>query len=357
MRYALNEQYDSRESASGRCGGSHREDHSHRAANQCVCIGWIRYLMGCALLIACFLLTGCEADIRAVTVDFSKRATILQPAIHEASPNTLRVAVASITSPKQTMSFYHELLRHFGEKMEQNIILVQRKTYAEVNQLLGRGDIDLAFICSGPYAVAKSRYQLIPIAVPLVRDKETYRSYLIVNRDSPISNFEALRGRTFAFSDPESNTGFLVPNYILNCIGEEADDFFSKTIYTYSHDNSIMAVARRLVDGAFVHEQIWEYFRRQYPQFTSQTRVIFRSEPFGNPPVVASSHLPAETIERIRESLYNLHLDPHGKSILDHLMIERFVPVKEDLYDPIRRMHLALNTKGERHAAYKKSSH
>ncbi len=314
-------------------------------------------LIGCVIWVACFVLMGCQTDPNTVTVDFSKRAKILQPVLCETNPNALRVAVASITSPKQTMIFYHELLRYFGEKLEREIILVQRKTYAEVNELLGSGDIDLAFICSGPYAVAKNRYRLVPIAMPVVMQKETYRSYLIVNRDSQASNLEALRGRTFAFSDPESNTGFLVPHFILNRIGETADHFFSKTIYTYSHDNSIMAVARSLVDGAFVHEQIWEYFRHQDPHFTSQTRVIFRSQPFGNPPVVASSHLPAQTIQRIKHLLYNLHMDPQGKSILGQLMIERFVPVKEELYEPIRRMVLALNAKGATPAVYEKSSH
>ena len=316
-------------------------------------MGLLPALICCLLMTACLLLMGCETSPNTVTVDFSKRAKIFQPTMNEANPNVLRVAVASITSPKQTMIFYHELLRYFGEKLELDVILVQRKTYAEVNQLLGRGDIDLAFICSGPYAVAKNRYQLIPIAVPVIMQKETYRSYLIVNRDSPARNLEALRGRAFAFSDPESNTGFMVPNFILHSIGETADHFFSKTIYTYSHDNSILAVARNLVDGAFVHEQIWEYFRRQNPDFTSQTRVIFRSQPFGNPPVVASSHLSPKAIERIKRVLYNLQLDPRGKTILDHLMIERFVPVKEELYDPIRRMYLTLNAKETQHAAYK----
>lgn len=320
-------------------------------------IGIFAYLGGRLLLIACLLLMGCQTDPNTATVDFSKRAKIPQPAMREANPNALRVAVASITSPKQTMIFYHELLRYFGEKLERDIIFVQRKTYAEVNELLGKGDIDLAFICSGPYAVAKNRYRLVPIAMPVVMQKETYRSYLIVNRDSPISNFEALRGRTFAFSDPESNTGFLVPNFILNRIGETADHFFSKTVYTYSHDNSIMAVARNLVDGAFVHEQIWEYFRHQDPDVISQTRVIFRSEPFGNPPVVASSHLPAQNIQRIKHLLYSLHMDRQGKSILGHLMIERFVPVKEELYEPIRRMVLAMNAKGATPAVYEKSAY
>ena len=320
-------------------------------------IGFLASLTIYVVLVACFLLIGCETDPNTVTIDFSKRVEILQPAVREANPNALRVAVASITSPKQTMIYYHDLLRYFGEKLERDVILVQRKTYAEVNKLLACGDIDLAFICSGPYAIAKNSCRLIPIAAPVVMHKETYRSYLIVNRDSPFSNLEALRGRTFAFSDPESNTGFLVPNFILNRIGETADHFFSKTVYTYSHDNSIMAVARNLVDGAFVHEQIWEYFRHQDPQFTSRTRVIFRSQPFGNPPVVASSHLPAQTLLRIKHLLYKLHLDPQGKAILGHLMINRYVPVKEELYDPIRHMYLTLDRQGTSYATYEKSAH
>jgi len=93
----------------------------------------MRFLIGGVFLSVCFLLTGCEADTRAVTVNFSKRVEIFQPAMPVAIPNTMRVAVASNTSPKQTMSFYHELFRYFGEKMEQNIILVQRKTYAGVS--------------------------------------------------------------------------------------------------------------------------------------------------------------------------------------------------------------------------------
>jgi len=320
-------------------------------------VGFLASLAGYVVLVACFLLAGCKTDPTTLTVDFSKRKTILQPAACDVNPTALRVAVASITSPEQTMVYYHDLLRYFGEKLGRDVILVQRKTYAEVNQLLASGDIDLAFICSGPYAIAKNSCRLIPIAAPVVMRKETYRSYLIVNRDSPFTNLEALRGRTFAFSDPESNTGFLVPNFILSRIGETADHFFSNTVYTYSHDNSIMAVARNLVDGAFVHEQIWEFFRHQDPQFTSRTRVIFRSQPFGNPPVVASSQLPAQTISRIKRLLYDLHLDPQGKTILGHLMIDRYVPVKEELYDPIRHMHLALNTQGTSYAADEKSAH
>jgi len=86
----------------------------------------------------------------------------------------------------------------------------------------------------------------------------------------------------FAFTDPDSNTGRLVPTFWLSQIGERPESFFSKTIYTYSHDNSILAVNRALVDGAAVDGLIWEYYHRKNPVFTSKTRVIRKSEPLRN---------------------------------------------------------------------------
>ena len=62
-------------------------------------------------------------------------------------------------------------------------------------------------------------------------------------------------------------------------------------------------------------------------------------------------------IGRIKHFLYTLHLDAHGQAILSHLMIERFVPVNEALYEPIRRMVLALNAKGATPDVYEKPAH
>lgn len=123
----------------------------------------------------------------------------------------------------------------------------------------------------------------------MVRGEPFYLSYLIVNRNSAFQTIEDLKGRVFAFTDPESNTGALVPKYWLARIGQSPDRFFKETVYTYSHDNSILAVARGLVDGAAVDGHKWEYYNRRNPYYTARTRVIKKSEPVGAPPPVPSS--------------------------------------------------------------------
>jgi phosphonate transport system substrate-binding protein len=104
-----------------------------------------------------------------------------------------------------------------------------------------------------------------------------------VNKESGYQSLENLRDRVFAFTDPDSNTGRLVPVYWLAERNERPENFFAKTIYAYSHDNSILAVARGLVAGAAVDGLVWDYYNRKNPAFTSLTRIIKKSESERNP--------------------------------------------------------------------------
>jgi phosphonate transport system substrate-binding protein len=133
-------------------------------------------------------------------------------------------------------------------------------------------------------------------------------------------------------------------------MGEDHASFFGKTILTFSHDNSIVAVSRALVDGAFVHEHIWQYYSLKNPAVTSKIRVIYVSEPYGNPPIVASALLPDALKLQIREALLSMHEDPDGAKILSRLLIDRFIQPEEQLYDPIRRMLAQTRLLEEGHA-------
>ena len=299
---------------------------------------WMRFILVALCTAMVGGLSGCLGESDATFVDFSERMPAERPGDTLAQSSNFKVAVGSMISAQQTVVNYHQLLDYIAGKLGRNIQLVQRKTYTEINELIGMGQIDLAFICSGPYAIGKDKYGLEAMAMPEVRGSYLYQSYLIVNKDSAYQKLADLKGKIFAFTDPESNTGKLVPTYWLKKKGEAPETFFKETIYTYSHDNSIMAVAQSLVDGAAVHGQIWEYYNHRDPEFTAQTRIIKKSEPFGNPPVVASSSLPEPIKENIRQLLFNMHRNPEGKKILDELMIDRFIAPEKNCYDPILEM-------------------
>ena len=294
------------------------------------------------VLVTLTVTSGCGRDSDAVVVDFNKTVAVDRPVSSEPESNQLKVAVAAIISPKETFAYYRQLLDYIGQRLGREIQFIQRKTYGEINELLARSQIDLAFICSGPYVVGKEKHGFELLATPEVQNSHFYHSYLIVNKSSRFQKLADLRGHVFAFTDPDSNTGKLVPTFWLSQMNEKPETFFSKTIYTYSHDNAILAVAKGLVDGAAIDGLIWEYYHRKNPVFTSETRIIRKSEPYGIPPLVASKSLSFDLKTQIRQALFDMHQDPNGKKIINELMIDRFVSPRDEWYDSIRKINLKL---------------
>jgi phosphonate transport system substrate-binding protein len=282
-----------------------------------------------------------------IIVDFDKTIAVARPGEDSSDRPTLRVAVGAMISPKETFVYYRQLLDYLASNLDREVELVQRKTYREVNELIGKSQIDLAFICSGPYVSGKGQYGLSLLATPEVQGSHFYHAYLIVNKESQFQNLEDLRGRVFAFTDPDSLTGRLVPTYWLAEMHERSETFFARVIYTYSHDNSIQAVARGLVDGAAVDGLVWEYFQHKDSFWTQGTRVIKKSEPYGIPPVVVSKALPPELKERLQQLLLSMHEDAAGRKILQELMIDRFLAPQEEWYDTVRQVERKLSTELE----------
>ena len=249
----------------------------------------------------------------------------------------LRVAVGAMISPKETFVHYRALLTYVGKKTGRAPEFIQRKTYGEINELLGKGMIDIAFICTGPYATGARAYGFEPLAVPLAGGSHSYQSYLIV-KDEAFQSLADLKGRTFAFTDPESNTGRLVPTFWLTRMGQSPESYFGKIIYTYSHDNSILAVSRGLVDGAAVDSLIWEYYESTNPALTASARIIKRSEPYPIPPIVASRYFPEQERDKVGLALFNMHHEPEGRQILGGLKIDRFIPPPDEWFVKLERI-------------------
>ncbi|NOY69045.1 MAG: PhnD/SsuA/transferrin family substrate-binding protein, partial [Deltaproteobacteria bacterium] len=199
---------------------------------------------------------------------------------------------------------------------------------------------------TGPYAAGKEKYGFEGLVTPVINGKPFYQAYLIVRKDSPFRTLMDLKGHTFAFTDPDSNTGALVPRYWLSQLGQTPDTFFNAVIFTHSHDNSIMAVAKSMVDGACVGSPFWDYFQARNPVYTSRTRIIKKSEWFGGPPLVAAKHLSVGLKSKIRHLLVEMNDDPDGKNILDKLRIDSFRPTEEPWYATVNQMKRDIKNAG-----------
>lgn len=250
----------------------------------------------------------------------------------------LRVAIAAIISPRGAADSYAPLLEHLGTALGRPVEMVQRRTYAEVNDLVERGEVDIAFVCTKAYIMGHRDFGMELIAAPQVNGKSVYYSVLIVPSASTAQTMDDLRGSVFAFTDPLSNSGRMYPTYLVHQLGDTPTTFFERTFFTYGHDDAIRAVATGLADGAAVDSLVYEFALEREPELAQRTRIIHRSPPFGMPPLVASPSIQPQLRARLQEILVQMADDPQGRNVLATAGFDRFVHIEDDAYDSVREL-------------------
>jgi phosphonate transport system substrate-binding protein len=295
------------------------------------------------LLLAAFLFAmsavGCRSSPEGPLIDLSDQsAPDLTADTQSRNAETLVFAVAAVNSPLSTFSLYEDMTEFLAERLGMTGSFVGSRTYAEINSLVRSGGATLALVCNGAYVYGHDEFGMEPIAIPVVEGQTTYHSYLIVGTGSAASTWEDLRGRTFAFTDPLSNSGRLVPLYELWKMGETPDSFFQRYIFTYSHDSSIRAVARGLVDAAAVDSLVYDYLVSRDEEVASATRVIWRSPPYTINPIVVGPSTSPTLKAALKQALFSMDDYPDGRELLQRLGFERFVPVEDRAYDSVRAM-------------------
>lgn len=251
----------------------------------------------------------------------------------------VKIGVAAMISPKETVRYYKQMIDYIGTKLGSPVEMVQKENYDEMDGMLEKGEVQIAFLCSGPYVKDHSKFGAELLVAPQSYGQPFYHAYIIVHKDSPIKDMAGLKGMKFAFTDPKSNTGALVPTYMVaKEFNVRPDKFFSEVMYTKSHDKSVEAVAKKLVDGASIDSLIYDYAVKKNPVYTSQTKIIKKSPPYGIPPLVVRKETDPAVKSKIKNILLNMHTDPEGKAILDGIMVDKFIVPKDADYNTVREM-------------------
>lgn len=252
----------------------------------------------------------------------------------------IRIGLTAVTI-KSSIVANNRFSEYIGKKLGMHDKIVFTTLYADMSRLLKNDEVDIAYVCGAPYVLDHDSFgeELLAVPIPAFSDgRPIYQSYVIVRKDSPYQSLGDLKGARYAFSDPLSNSGKLVPTYLLAKEGYKVEDYFQSYIYTYGHSNSIEAVAVGLVDGASVDGYIWELHQRIDPTYSSQTKIIHKSKDFPFTPFVFRKSIDPEIKKKIKNIFLQMHKDPEGKKILDKLFLDRFISLKDKDYDPIREM-------------------
>ncbi len=222
----------------------------------------------------------------------------------------------------------------FSDAMGEPVDLIQRRTYQEITASILDASVDAAWICGYPFL--QHRESLSLLGVPVWRGRPLYQSYLIVREGDEAAGLADLRGDVHAFSDPNSNSGYLVTASDLARLGETPERFFARSVFTYGHRNVVRAVADGLTRSGSVDGYVWETLAAVEPDLTRRTRIVAKSEWLGFPPFAARADRASDPdIRRFGEVLRSLDATPAGREALRLLFLDRIAEGDAALFDGI----------------------
>ena len=258
-----------------------------------------------------------------------------------------RLGFATYLAPN-VLPVYEVVTEEVGRRLGIATDLVVETSYESCE----RDVHEVCFVCSLPYVTFERRGTdpAVPVAAPVLQGERyggrpIYFSDVIVRRDSPFGSFLDLRGRSWAYNEPLSHSGYGITRYHLLRLGE-IDGFFGEVIEAGFHEEAIRMVARGEVDGSASDSQVLAVALRDEPALRDTLRVVDALGPSTIQPVAVSRRVPDDLRLGIRESLVALADDREVRRRLAVGLVDRLVPVEPSSYDDIRMMVDACESAG-----------
>lgn len=192
--------------------------------------------------------------------------------------------------------------------------------HAAAVEALRNGEADISFMGGLPYVLAHEKIGAEVVLAELYRGSSTYHGRIFVRKDSGIEKVEDLKGKSIAFADPISESGYIYPLEIIVEAGllergQNPKEFFSNVYFAGGYQQAIQAMANGLVDAAGV-SQFAEFLLT--PEQLTKVKWIAESQPIPSHLVCARNGLDTERVEAFKQAMLKLN-EPEYQYLLKHV--------------------------------------
>lgn len=222
--------------------------------------------------------------------------------------------------------------------------------YAAVVEAMRFGQVQAAWLGGKSYIQAAKIANAEAFAQVVSADgNRGYYSHLITNKDNPIKT-EALAiggdkyvinnaaNLTFAFNDPTSTSGFLVPSYyIFTKNNIDPKKAFKRLIFAGNHEACALAVANQQIDVATISNEALSRLERTNPKARQKIEIIWQSPLIPGDPIVYRQDLPADIKKKLQNFFYNYK----DATVLTPFEVAGFVPADDKNWHTIRELEIA----------------
>jgi phosphonate transport system substrate-binding protein len=214
-------------------------------------------------------------------------------------------------------------------------------SFIAVVETFGTKRTDIALLNSFGYILANKKYNAHVRLVSTNKGRAEYYGQ-IITANPKITKLSDLNGKKFAFVDPASTSGFILPSSLFH----QKKISIKDTVFAGKHDSVVTMVYQGRVDaGATFHmpeengepQDARRLVKAQFPDVYKKVRILERTGPIPSDPVVFASSMPIEFENQIVAALRKFVTRPEGRETLMKLYnVDGFVPASDQTYDSLR---------------------
>mgnify|MGYP000844104642 CR=1 FL=1 len=268
-------------------------------------------------------------------------AALIIPTAHAAEPLRLGVGMFQPDKDKNDAT-YRPLADYLARKLDRPVQLRTVDSWEGLAKSLANGETDIALMGPWGYVLANHHADAQVIATILYDGKPEYFAIMITHPDSGIDSIADLKGRTFAFGDKGSTSGYLIPLHHLMTLGITPERYFGKVLHT-SHQAIETQVTQGTLDAGADYNRNRNAMIAQGMIKAEESKIFWTSAPLPNDAVALRKELAADAdfVDRLRQALVGVGaaLEQEPRLLPPHYT--GFVASDNAFYKPIRDAGLA----------------
>jgi phosphonate transport system substrate-binding protein len=257
-----------------------------------------------------------------------------------AQPRPLHLVLTPSQKPTNLLAGGEQFAKALGELAGVPIRVTVASDYAAVIEALRNQTADLAFVHPAGYVLANREAKAMIVAKNHWHGKTTFTSRFYVRKDSGIKTLEDLRGKTMAFVDPASSSGYIYPMVMLIQKGlvknRDPKTFFREVMFSGAHDASIRALLNGHVDAIVSFDMVREQYLKD-PAERDRVISIAETPEIPEAGIAARAGLDPAIFARVRAALIKMRGPAYAEVLKKMYDIDGFEAADDKEYDPVRQ--------------------
>ena len=256
-----------------------------------------------------------------------------------AQQKSLHLVLTPSQKPTDLLVAGEEFGAALGKLVDLPVRVTVASDYAAVVEALRNKTADLAFLHPAGYVLANREAKAMIVAQDRWHGNTSYKARIFVRKDSGIKTLEELRGKTIAFVDPTSTSGYVWPMVMLIKRGlvqnKDPKTFFREVTFAGAHDAALQALLNRHVDAIASFDQMREQYLKD-PAERERIAWVAETDSIPEGGIAARDGLDPGVVQKVRAALFQMR-GPQYEPLLKRLYdIDGFEPVDDAVYEPVR---------------------